>query len=274
MKNLFSAILLMPTMAFSQFTILYSQDFQAGGFGGMTMYNDSNTPDDPGVFTDAWINVRWAIDEGTTNRVASSTSYFTGMGTPADRWLITPAIAIPSSGTTQLSFRARSHVDDPGYPDGYKLKVSTTGKAKADFTTTLLNITAAPNLPIKDIPFKIINLAAYQGQTVYFAWVNDNLDKFTISVDDIQIVNTGTLGLDGAQANTDLQVYPNPVTNEFKIANTKNIKKVSVTDASGKMVKEFANASESYDVSSLHPGTYMISVQTETGTETKKMIKK
>ena len=274
-RNLFLAFMLLPFMAFSQTTVLFSEDFQSGGFGGMTMYNDTNTPDDATTFNAAWINVRWALDEGATNRVASSTSYFTTMGVPADRWLVTPAISIPASATSaQLAFKARSHVNDPGYPDGFKLKLSTTTNAKSAFTTNLLSVTAAPNQTIASIPFTMVDLTPYKGKTVYIAWVNDNLDRFTISIDDIQIVAMGTLGLDESKANTDVQVYPNPVTNDFKISNAKNIQKVSVTDASGKIVKEFANTSEAYDVSSLQPGTYMISVQTEKGTETKKIIKK
>lgn len=274
-KNLFSAFLLLPFMAFSQTTILFYQDFQAGGFGGMTMYNDSNVPDNAAVFTNAWINVRWILDEGATNRVASSTSYFTTMGVPADRWLLTPAISIAATASSaQLAFKVRSHIDDPGYPDGYKLKLSTTTNAKAAFTTTLLDVTAIPNQTIATTPITFVDLTPYIGQTIYIAWVNDNLDKYTISIDDISIVSHGVLGLDETKANAETEVYPNPVTNEFKISNTKNIQKVSVTDASGRIVKEFANASESYDVSSLQPGTYMVSIQTATGTETKKIIKK
>lgn len=55
-------------------------------------------------------------------------------------------------------------------------------------------------------------------------------------------------------------IYPNPVSNNFKISGISNIEKVEVYDMSGKKIKSFNNTDATYNVSDLSNGYYLIKV--------------
>jgi hypothetical protein len=171
----------------------FQEDFQVTTdltAAGWTLYNDSNTPtsnpDYASIFTDAWNIVTWNSE--APNTVAATTSWFSPPGT-ADRWLITPAITLPAGTTPRVRFKIRSH-DNGAFADGYILKVSTTGTAKADFTVDLLTVANAPNDLIANLPNTEVDLSAYAGQTIYLSWVNQFNDGNLLSVDDIVVDET------------------------------------------------------------------------------------
>ena len=68
-------------------------------------------------------------------------------------------------------------------------------------------------------------------------------------------------------------IYPNPAKSTFKIKLNSSSVKVTIADASGKLVKEFSEIQENYDIASLKAGVYFVTIKTESGTETKKLIK-
>ncbi len=74
-----------------------------------------------------------------------------------------------------------------------------------------------------------------------------------------------------------VKVYPNPTTDFFTInmpqQNSRQKMTVSVTDMSGRMVKEYL-AADRYDARMLAPGTYLLKIYTEDGIKTAKLIKK
>ncbi|NQZ77056.1 MAG: T9SS type A sorting domain-containing protein [Ekhidna sp.] len=49
---------------------------------------------------------------------------------------------------------------------------------------------------------------------------------------------------------------------------------MTLYDASGKMIKQFIGNQDAYDVSSLSTGHYTLSVETERGTATFRLLKK
>lgn len=73
-----------------------------------------------------------------------------------------------------------------------------------------------------------------------------------------------------------LNVYPNPANDFFKV-DSKGFDlskvKITVTDTSGKIVKTF-NSQDSYNVSNLEKGIYIINVRDNNKSESKKLIKK
>ena len=69
-----------------------------------------------------------------------------------------------------------------------------------------------------------------------------------------------------------LAVYPNPTTGIINIQNAEGIKKASLTDVSGK-VFNVTVVSNAIDMSTLAPGVYFLTLQTETGTTTRKIVK-
>lgn len=272
MKKLLFSILLASVMGNAQ--TVYSETFEdvTDLYGsGWTLYNDTNTPYGTyaSLFPNAWEVVSWSAESGNT--VVTSPSWFTTV-TPADRWLISPAITLPANSTIALEFFARAHDVSP-YDDGFKLKISTTTTAKASFSNVLA-VAHAANSPISDLSPYQVNLSAYAGKTVYLAWVNDYTNGNLLSIDDIDVEATPLMAVSDVNKK-DLTLYPNPTADYFTINNSSDIVSVKIYDLSGKVVKTQAESADNkYDVSTLEKGIYTVSIETKSGTLTKKIIKK
>ena len=162
------------------------------GIEAWTLINeDGLTPAEAVNFvTDAWVT----IDRGGEppnfggpdgDFAAVSTSWYNPAGTAND-WLISPEITIDSE---DLFLFWDAKAQDGEYPDGYALMISPTGGSTiADFTETLFSIEEENFAWIT----RGVDLAAYVGNTVRFAWVNNSTDKFVLLVDNI-IVESSTL---------------------------------------------------------------------------------
>lgn len=160
-----------------------NEDFESGAMpANFTLINDNNT-----VYTSiaALFPTAWAVrpePADTTNMTAGSPSWFAAVA-PADRWMITNSIVVGANYT--LKWRAKAQ--DPAYRDGYAVKISTTGKAKADFTTTAFTVAAEDSSWVNHS----YNLSSLSGKTIYVAFVQNSTDMFYIMVDDIKVgVNT------------------------------------------------------------------------------------
>lgn len=158
--------------------ILFSHDFEDGTLGDMTTVdNDMKTP------AANVANYGAAFTPITFNngaKVVGATSWFAPAG-QADNWLITPQMDVTDANTA-LKWDAITL--DGNFPDGYKVKVSTTGNALADFTDEIFAINA-------EIPgvftSRSADLDAYVGQTIYIAFHHDANDKFVLAFDNIKV---------------------------------------------------------------------------------------
>ncbi len=70
----------------------------------------------------------------------------------------------------------------------------------------------------------------------------------------------------------EVQLYPNPATQQFQLKTTEEIKSLTVYSLSGKEVLKFQNQN-AYDVSQLPAGVYFVKVETLNGTGIQKLIK-
>lgn len=83
-----------------------------------------------------------------------------------------------------------------------------------------------------------------------------------------------TLSVDDISINDLIRIYPNPVTDEFKINHQTNI--VNIYDISGRLVKSFKGDFEQnkrFNISGLKPALYFLKLKSEQGVATKKLIK-
>lgn len=71
-------------------------------------------------------------------------------------------------------------------------------------------------------------------------------------------------------------IYPNPTSNgTFSIANATNLKAITIYNVNGQIVQEVKNptlSNESYQISNLSSGFYLVQLASENGTATKKVI--
>lgn len=112
------------------------------------------------------------------------------------------------------------------------------------------------------------------SSTVAFSGVVDNLlIKATPSTDSL-------LGVDDVNSpNASLtSIYPNPVKDAFQVKLSDKFEGsnvvTTITDLSGKTVKQFAVSADSYNVSDLTSGVYLVTFDNGKTKETKKLIKK
>ncbi len=198
---------------------VFQEDFDGNGPGiaAWTTINDNNTPNVNVAFiSNAWNRIDRLGANGNFggpagNYAAMSTSWFTPAGT-ADRWLISPSITLPANPAA-LKWDAKAQ--DPEFPDGYKVMLSTNGGAtKADFDVELFSTTG------EDAAWKSreANLAAYANTSIRIAFVENSTDMFMILVDNVKVEaaptappNCATL-TSPTNAQTNVDYYSVPLT--------------------------------------------------------------
>ena len=162
---------------------IFSEDFENVTIGssrigaipaGWTTYGDNLTNYYQG-FSQSW-DVYQFDDLG---KVGISMSY-TSQGTAVNRWLITPAISVASTGY-YLGFEIFGI--DNNYPEAFDVRISTTDVEKASFTNTVLNV---PVVPAGENNY-LVNLDAFAGQDIYVAFVNKGADAYYLVLDNIVV---------------------------------------------------------------------------------------
>ena len=126
-----------------------------------------------------WIT---AIPRGTSNQAASSTSWYATPG-QSDDWMITPPVTVTDDNAV---LRWRAMASDKNNRDGYSVYISLTGgDGIEDFDTANPVFSVSEEEPAWAT--HVVQLEAYKGQTVSFAFVNNSTNKNQLYIDDIFI---------------------------------------------------------------------------------------
>jgi len=274
MNKMNLAYFLIFSSLYSSAQTIFAENFETNPNllnSGWVIYDDGNTPNGyQDIFLHAWEVVDWA--EETPNLAASTTSTFIEIA-PADRWLVTPPISIPSNAISPvLSFKARCF-DIAPHQDGFKLKVSTTTNAKLAFNTTLLNVANTSNTLLSQVPVTTVDLSTYIGQTIYLAWIDDYFQGNILAIDDIDIGMSG-LGTNQFLTNS-YSVYPNPTNKFVFIKSETNTSEIQVFDIQGKLLfqNNTDNLETKIDFSNYENGLYFVKIKSLNQFETYKIIK-
>lgn len=178
------------------YSLPFVEDFEAVTFppDGWTSFIGANGLGD----IENW--VRWFGTSDNNNGSAGSANVRyenVGVGLAED-WLVTPAIILPPTGSSTLMFYQKQ-LFVPDYGSNYYIKISTTSQIDP---TAFSDVETYGELSFSDsYTVKTVDLSAYNGQTVYIAFVMTNNDGDSWFVDDITIYNadnawTGALGSD------------------------------------------------------------------------------
>ena len=123
-----------------------------------------------------------------------------------------------------------------------------------------------------------INLNDFLGESIYlqFKLISDQyVERDGIYIDDIEVVGipTVSVGID-AQPMRTYTVYPNPSTGAFQLKGLETDASWSVTDAIGRVVSNGLSSSRSniVDLSNQSNGVYFLTVSSEVGTFSDKLI--
>lgn len=194
--------------------------------------------------------------------------------------LVSPIINLVGVSSPKLSFKYANMI----YEDDSVLKVEVyngtswvqvfsnagaSGDWTIDFSTLTYVLTTYANATN-------IDLTPYVNANFRLRFVYDDVGDYSygVAVDDVTITSSSVLATSDVSLENKLQVYPNPVKDNFYIqSDLKSTSKVSVVDMSGKLVKTFIGKSDSYNVSDLPKGAYMILIDDGKETIRKKMIK-
>ena len=152
----------------------FYEDFEAGfDDKGWTVYTDSEV--EPGKESG------WYIYYTYGSNVACAASWYADSegdhALDADNWLISPQLTFGS----KLGMKIYNRED---YPESFAILLSTTGKAREDFTEVL-----RPMSPDVHAGWQWFNfdLSAYRGQQGYIAIHQQSTDKYLLLVDDFYI---------------------------------------------------------------------------------------
>ena len=115
---------------------------------------------------------------GTTSKVALSTSHHTTQGAPTDNWLISPQILIEEG--MFLTWEARSlHYDER---EQYEVLVSTTDDAPESF-----QLLQAVDGEAYTFTKHILSMEAYVGKPIYLAFRHTSTDGFLLALENVRV---------------------------------------------------------------------------------------
>ncbi|MBC8883987.1 T9SS type A sorting domain-containing protein [Flavobacterium piscinae] len=205
--------------------------------------------------------------------IIASNSWYNPVGVAND-WLVSPLISIPV-GATNISLNwATTSLGNTTFLEDYRVHLSPTGGSQvANFTTLLIDVNNELNTGNYRVQPLSDNLA---GTSFRIAFQNDGNDQYVMFLDNITVTATVTASAEDFFANN-LKIYPNPTNGMINLSSTTTlINNVSVTDLNGRIVKSFYLSGISQtelNVSDLTSGMYFVSVETDLGKGTTKIVK-
>lgn len=138
------------------------------------------------------------------------------------------------------------------------------------------------NLPFEDasndgyVLFKIKTLETLQLGDVFTSEANIYFDyNFPILTNTANTEVAEALSVSDFE-NNHIKVYPNPTKDLLTITTDSLLSRINITDINGRVVmnqKVSSNSNLELDLSSLNKGMYFVNVQTDTGSETVKVVK-
>jgi len=276
------------TQGFEDFDEVFPEDETLPSWGSVDIDGDGESfniySSDP-TLTGLGINGQAA---GSPNFTTNAQGQITGNTVDADNFFLSVGLNIPAAESAYVSFKALGIPLETGATSPYTVVVLTEADITAlNAATTAEEFAAAldavtPALVVDNAPatatLTSVDLSDYAGQTVIVGFRHKNTGDLAnyLFIDDFTAA-TGVLATDKFLASS-LSVFPSPATDVINVANAENIlvNGVTVTDINGRTVKnvKFAGVSEAQiNVSDLASGVYVVTVSSDKGTLTKKVVK-
>jgi len=258
-------------------TVLLDEGFEGGWPDGWISYDNDADADTWGVYAES---------ENPGYDIAHSGDMGVGVIYNAagnDDWLITPPLNLTNFTSAAFGFWARSH--SPDYLEDFNVKISTTGNAINNFTTTLGSQTNTPDTWEQ----YIVDLNAYVGNTIYLAIQCVSVDDWYLFADDFLVLaSTGTSSENlVVEDSYKLHNFPNPfnpqtnisfnlVKDERVVVDIYNIKGQKIKNLIHGMAKSGVNTvvwnGRDNDNKPVTSGIYFVKLKTESQNIVRKLI--
>lgn len=220
----------------------------------------------------------------------AGTSWFNPVGI-ANNWLTFGPVSIPATGAS-LTWRVKNN---PGFRDGYRVEVSTTGRdAATDFPGTLIysrtdlsGASYTPAMQALDTNWRNVTAnipASFGGTQVYIGFNQNANDMDVIYLDEFLVLEANTGSVEGNQFDgfSFNSINPNPAVDVALLNFTlgKNVDaNFTVTDINGKVVKVttpiVGNTGlnvVNMNVEDLNSGIYFVTINAGSYKSTQKMV--
>lgn len=193
------------------------------------------------------------------------------MSPPNNDWLISPRLNIGAG--YELSFWLRSYTADYGL-ERFRFLISTTDSLPASFqpltTEPWQNVPAAWTQIIYD-------LAAYAGQSIFFAWNCVSWDALALCLDDITIMQNIANSDEYIEKPQLIRIYPNPAGSFFVIeSSAKSLFDLEIFNLKGQKLHSARQIDAfNWDKNSslkLEAGIYLLRMKSDNGLLTKKLV--
>lgn len=225
-----------------------------------------------------WYSETWNNPNGSEEKYVVSASYDYANKVPLtpENYLITPQINLTGlTGSVQLRYTIQ--IDDPDFAEEhYKVAVSTTGKAVADFTNVVKDEICTAADYYKEFPYwheRIVDLTPFIGQNIYLTLVHfDCTDMSLLYLDSLQVSNSPDVNLTNREQSS-VSIYPNPAKGKIQVNGSFENAQVQLFTADGRMVYKSVKESRqaNINVSGLESGVYILKINSQKGTLTKKV---
>lgn len=189
---------------------------------------------------------------------------------PNSDWLISPQFEVSEDGDWMLNFSAKA---PSGYfpNESFNVWISTSDTAIDSFELLDSQIIGIG----KEWVDYSYNLNDFKGESIYVGLEYTSNNLLAILFDDFSVSNEN-LGTSDLNA-SNMFVYPNPVSTTFQLKGknpiSMNTAELVVKDLNGRTVKKFL-AQETYDVSDLPKGVYILEVANGTEKTAIRILKK
>lgn len=195
---------------------------------------------------------------------------------PNNDWLISPPLNLGASAN-ELTFWVKSLSNSYGL-ENYQVGVYTgTGVPAASSDFTLLPGANNLSAPYPAWELNTFSLDAYANQTVRVGIHCTSVNAYFFMVDDFKVTTAAVAGLNDNLA-SQLSIFPNPASNVVTISNKNDIfiDRITISDVNDRTVKEVnaGNVTETQvTISDIATGVYMMTIFSDKGNMTKKIVK-
>ena len=252
--------------------------------GGGIGWTNAGTPQAFIIFNPAVAEVENSTEDELRNfdphsgakYAASWAAVMPGQGAngPNDDWLISPEVTLGESGN-EVTFWVKSMSSSYGLEE-YEVGVYDGDGDPVDGSGFTM-ITDVETAPFPEWEQITLDLDDYAGDTVRIGIHCVSEDHYMFMVDDFMVTTDAPASVNDVLASK-FSVYPNPANNVINLTNAENIlvDGVVISDLNGRTVKNISFdgvASAQINVGDLSAGMYMMTVSSDKGTMTKKIVK-